>query len=144
MRRRFRSLGAVIVLGTVALEGCAGLRYPVAHPAQGQDAATLERDADDCRRRAREAVESPVITGLGTKVLWALGGAVFGAGVVVSSAQGGNGEALALSLGIGAGVGFVLGSIAGTFKGLDDASRRADGRNRVFTRCMTERGYRVE
>jgi len=44
----------------------------------------------------------------------------------------------------GAGLGFVVGSIVGTFKGADEASRAARGREQVFTGCMTERGYQLE
>ena len=49
-----------------------------------------------------------------------------------------------LAIGIGAGVGFVIGSIVGTFQGADRAARAARARQRVFDRCMTERGYRLQ
>jgi len=124
--------------------------YPSTVPTRGQETATVERDARECRELAEKDVLPPVAVGFGTKLAWALGGAVLGAGVVIGAAADHNSVAsgdpkwIAVAIGGGAGLGFVIGSIAGTFKGADEASRAARAREGAFTNCMTERGYRLE
>ncbi len=135
-----RSL-ALTLLVAVALEGC--VTYPSTVAVKGQDTATAERDAAECRERAERDVLPPVAVGFGTKLLLALGGAVVGAGVFWPSGNSDPRYAV-LAMGAGAGLGFVIGSIAGTFKGADEASRAARAREGAFTSCMTERGYRLE
>jgi len=135
-----RALALVLVVAAVL--GCA--TYPSAVATKGQDMTTTERDARECRDRAEDEVKHPLAVGLGTKLLWALGGAVLGAAAVWPASGGNDPQLAALVIAGGAGLGFVIGSIAGTFKGADDASRAARGREQIFARCMTERGYRFE
>ena len=136
-----RSL-ALALLVAVALDGC--VTYPSTVAIKGQDAATAERDDRECRKIAEKDVAPPLAVGLGTKLLWALGGAALGAAAVWPVGAGNDPELAALIIGGAAGLGFVIGSIAGTFKGADEASRAARARERIFAHCMTERGYQLE
>lgn len=142
-----RSLALILLVATV-LDGCA--TYPSAVATKGQDMTTTERDARECRDRAEDEVKHPLAVGLGTKLLWALGGAVLGTGMMLGitlpneNGQVSDGKVIGLAIGGGAALGFTVGSIVGTFKGADEGSRAARGREQVFARCMTERGYRFE
>ncbi|MGH7355126.1 MAG: hypothetical protein ACRELS_11205 [Candidatus Rokuibacteriota bacterium] len=136
-----RSL-ALAMLVAVALDGC--VTYPSTVATKGQDAATGERDAHECRKIAEKDVVPPLAVGLGTKLVWALGGAVLGVAALWPAGAGNDPQLAALVIGGAAGLGFVVGSIAGTFKGADEASRAARARERVFAHCMTERGYQLE
>jgi hypothetical protein len=136
-----------MLLGVLALDGC--VTYPSAVATKGQDTATAERDANECRKQAEQDVAPPLAVGLGTKLVWALGGAVLGTGIMLGAlahhnTSSGDPKWIAVAIGAGAGLGFVIGSIGGTFKGGEEASRAARDRERTFTRCMTERGYRLE
>jgi ferric-dicitrate binding protein FerR (iron transport regulator) len=135
---------ALLLLAALALEGC--VTYPSTVALQGQNTATAERDARECRKWAATAVEHSLAAGLGTKLLSALGGAVLGAATVASMTVPGasgneNAQGILIVIGAGAALGFVVGSIVGTFKGADEGSSAARAREEVFTRCMTSRGY---
>ena len=136
-----RSL-AVVLLTSAALDGC--VTYPSAVSTRGQDTATAERDERECRTIAEKDVVPPLAVGLGTKLMWALGGAVLGVAALWPAGAGNDPQLAALVIGGAAGLGFVIGSIAGTFKGADEASRAARAREQIFAHCMTERGYQLE
>jgi len=139
-----RSL-ALTLLVALALDGCA--TYPSAVAIKDQDAATAERDGRECRARAADEASHPMATGLGIKLGWALAGAGVGALAMVAAGANQTGtppEGWALGIAGGAGLGFIIGTIVGTVKGADEASRAARARERAFTSCMTERGYRLE
>lgn len=143
---RTRRLLSLLLLAALALDGCA--TYPTAMPLSGQDAATTARDERECRERAEHEVASPLAVGLGTKVVWAIGGAVVGGGVGLSTIGDGtyasnHPEVVALAVVGGAALGFVVGSIVGTFKGAEEGTRLSRSRELVFTRCMSGRGYGV-
>ena len=101
------------------------------------------------RERAVNAAESPADTLLKTKIMGALGGAMFGAAAVVALAANGSTPSpnpywVLLAVAIGARGGFVVGDVLGTLKGVDEASGAVRARRNVFARCMSERGYQVE
>jgi hypothetical protein len=136
---------ALAVLGALVFEGC--VAYPAAVATKGQLPATFEQDRRECREQAADEIESPLVAGLRGKALWALGGAVLGAGVAAGVVAGGGSsdpKEVGMAIGGGAALGFVIGSIVGTFRGADDVSRAVHGRREVFSECMTGKGYRVD
>lgn len=145
MTRRRRAAIGLTLLGVLVFEGC--VTYPAAVATKDQPPESLERDRRECRDQAADEVEPPLVTVLKRRIAWALGGAALGAGAAAGGiVAGGSSDLKMVALGVagGAALGFVIGSLAGTWKGAGDAFRAIRGRQEVFSDCMRQRGYRVD
>ena len=114
---------ALLAISLTLLCGCQAPQEQPIIDRQGVNQAQYEQDLHECRRYAEEAATGKAVV-IGATTGAVIGGAV---GAVLD-----NGRAAVR----GAGTGAILGGTKGGFRNLER-------RQRIVTRCLTGRGYRV-
>ena len=128
----FKKISAVILVGAMALTGCASQSdwRPTVDPYGDPNAANIERDTVECRQLAKNASGGTAKeAGKGALIGGAIGAA---AGAALGAAVG--------SPGRGAAIGAAAGGLGGAAKqgfGAEDDFKNA------FRNCMSGRGHRV-
>ena len=127
-----------ILIGVLALSGCASASHPVLYPnahlsAVGQ--AQADADIAECRRLAETAGAS---AGSGQGEQAAQSGVVGGA---IGGATGAAGGAILGRPGTGAAVGAATGATAGFMRSLFRRSEPSQAYRGFVDRCLRERGY---